>query len=74
MDEQQTSKTPPNPDHQSGTGKGEEIVKKKGKDSGRYDTDSNAAGRTSGKTDLKKDKSVGADAPIDPKSPHLPTP
>lgn len=74
MDEQQTPKTPPNPDHQAGTSKGEELAKKKGKDSGRHDTDANAAGRTSGKTDLNKDKSVGATAPTDPNSPHLPTP
>ncbi len=74
MDEQQASKTPPPPDHQPGTGRAEDVAKKEGKEAGRYDTDTNAAGRTSGKTDLSKDKGVGSNAPTDPNSPHLPTP
>ena len=74
MDKQQSPKNPPEPVHQPGTSAGEDIVKEEGKEAGRYTTDTNAAGRTSGKTDLKKDKSVGSQPPIDPSSPHLPTP
>ena len=73
MDEQ-TPKTPPKPDHQPGTSKGEDLVKKKGSDSGRHDTESNEAGRSSGKTDISKDKKVASQAPVDPNSPHLQTP
>jgi len=74
MDKQQTPKTQPEPVHQPGTRKGEEFRKKEGKEPGSYDTETNAAGRTSGKTDLKEDKGVATQAPIDPSSPHLPTP
>lgn len=73
MPKKRISKTPPEPVHQPGTRSGEEVAKQE-KESGREQTGANAAGRPQGKTNLKKDRSVGSQAPIDPRSPHIPAP
>jgi hypothetical protein len=74
MGKQHNPKTPSEPVHVPGVRAGEAIVREEGKEPGRYDTAMHATGRRSGKRDLKKDKSVGFQAPIDPSSPHLQTP
>ncbi|HEY3993641.1 MAG TPA: hypothetical protein VGM01_12290 [Ktedonobacteraceae bacterium] len=74
MDKNKKPKKPPEPVHQPGTRAGERMKSEEGKESGRYETGANAAGRTSGKADLKKDRSVGSQEPIDPNSPHIQTP
>ncbi len=74
MDEQK-SPTPPNPAHQPGTGKGEEKSMKEGKESGRQDTDTTGeAKRPAGKTTGETSTGVNPKDPVDPQSPHLPTP
>ena len=74
MDKQHKPKTPPESVHEPGTRAGETIAKKEGKEPGRHDTAVHATGRPSGKTNLKKDKSIGSQSPIDPSSPHLQAP
>ncbi len=77
MDEQQKPPTPPNPAHTPGTGKGEEKVQTEGPHPGRQDTGTTGeAERPSGKTTSRESTGVNADKenPVDPASPHLPTP
>lgn len=75
MDEQQKPATPPNPAHQPGTGKGEEKVKSEGKEPGRKDTGTTGkANRPKGKSTARDSTGVNPKEPVDPQSPHLPTP
>ena len=74
MDEQQTPNTPPQPVHQAGTGKGEEILKRDGKEAGRIDTETSETGRPSGTSTARDSTGVNPTGPIDPNSPTLPTP
>ena len=48
----------------STTGRGEEVVKKEGKEPGRYETEEKGTGRPAGKSTLRDQTSV---APKDPK-------
>ena len=73
MAEQQTP-TPPEPAHQPGTPKGEERVKKEGKEPGRKDTGTKGAKRPTGKSTGRTSTGVNPKEPIDPESPNLPTP
>jgi hypothetical protein len=75
MDEQKKPPTPPNPVHQPGTGKGEEKVKSEGKEPGRKDTGTaGKANRPTGKSTARDSTGVNPKEPVDPQSPHLPTP
>lgn len=75
MDEEKTPKPQPDPVHQPGTGKGEEKVKKEGKQSGRVDTGTKgAANRPIGKSTSKDSTGVNPKDPVDPESPHIPAP
>ena len=77
MAEQQnpSASSQPDPAHTPGTGKGEEKKKKEGTETGRHDTGATGkAKRPAGKS--KPDASTGINPkdPVDPQSPHLPTP
>jgi hypothetical protein len=75
MTEQQKPPNPPDPAHQSGTSKGEEKVKEEGKQAGRKDTGTTGeAKRPTGKSTAKDSTGVNPKDPVDPESPHLPTP
>lgn len=75
MDEQKTPKSPPDPVHQPGTGKGEEKVKEEGKQPGRHETGTKGgANRPTGKSTPKDSTGINPKGPVDPESPHLPTP
>jgi hypothetical protein len=75
MDEPKKPKSPTQPAHQPGTGKGEEVLKHEGKEPRSKDTPTSAGvGDPAGKTDLDKDKAVGTQAPVDPNSPQIPAP
>jgi hypothetical protein len=75
MDEQKKPTKHPEPVHQPGTGKGEEKVKKEGKEPGRHETGTQgAANRKAGKTTGRNSTSVNPKNPVDPNSPNLPTP
>ncbi len=71
MDEQGT---PPEPTHEPGTAKGEEMVSEKGKEPGRHDTGTTGAGRPTGKSTARDSTSINPQDPIDPESPNLRTP
>ncbi|HEX3659358.1 MAG TPA: hypothetical protein VG433_01050 [Pirellulales bacterium] len=57
---------PPKPNHVAGTSKGEELVRKKGREPGR--------GGKHGYRSARDSTSIGADAhgPIDPRMPDMP--
>jgi len=75
MDEQQHSATSSKPSHQPGTGKGEEKVKSQGKEPGRKDTGTTGkASRPKGKSTARDSTGINPKEPVDPQSPHLPTP
>ena len=75
MDEQQQSPTSSKPTHQPGTGKGEEKVKTQGKEPGRKDTGTTGkASRPKGKSTARDSTGVNPKGPVDPQSPHMPTP
>ena len=76
MDEQKTPKADPSqPAHHPGTAKGEEKTSKEGKESGRHDTGTTGkAKRPAGKSTAESSTGVNPKDPVDPKSPHLPTP
>ena len=75
MEEQQTPKAQTNPAHQPGTGKGEERAKQEGQEAGRKDTDTTGqAERPAGTSTPEASTGVNPKGPVDPQSPHLPTP
>ncbi len=75
MAEQQAPKTPPEPIHQPGTGKGEEKASSEGKEAGRQDAGTQGeAQRPSGTSTGRDSSSVSPTKPIDPDSPNIPTP
>lgn len=78
MDEQQKPPTPqPNPAHTPATGKGEEKPMTEGKEPGRKDTGTTGqADRPAGKSKGQASTGINPDKeqPVDPESPHLPTP
>jgi hypothetical protein len=75
MAEQQAPKTPPEPVHQPGTGKGEEKVNTETKEAGRKDTGTQGgAKRPSGASTGRDSSAVSPSKPIDPESPNIPTP
>ena len=77
MAEEQKLSTPtqPEPAHTTGTGKGEEKKKKEGTKSSRKDIGTTGkAKRPAGKTKANESTGVDPKGPIDPNSPHLPTP
>jgi len=78
MDEQQKPPTPqPNPAHTPATGKGEEKPMTEGKEPGRKDTGTTGgAERPAGKTTGQSSTGINPEKenPVDPESPHLPTP
>ncbi|MGI9060557.1 MAG: hypothetical protein ACR2H5_18490 [Ktedonobacteraceae bacterium] len=76
MDEQK-AQPQPDPVHQPGTGKGEEKPKTEGKEAGRHNTGTTGeANRPAGKTTAQTSTGVNPtkENPVDPESPHLPTP
>ncbi len=75
MAEQESSKTPPEPIHQPGVGKGEETPSKEKKEAGRQDTGTQGkAERPTGTSTGRDSSSVSPTKPIDPESPNMPTP
>jgi hypothetical protein len=65
----------PEPDHVSGTGKGEEAVLKEGREPGREDLGTSHADRPAGTRTARDATSVAKDTdPIDPESPQIPPP
>lgn len=58
--------------HTPGVRKGEEIVKKEGKEPGRKDTGTTGAGRPAGTSKGRDSSTVAPTDPIDPDSPDLP--
>lgn len=75
--EEQNPSTQPSPSHTPGTGKGEEKRKTQGKETGRQDVDSTGeANRPAGTTTAQTSTGINPDKenPVDPASPHLPTP
>jgi hypothetical protein len=74
MAEEQKPPTSPEPAHQPGTGKGEEKVQTEGREPGRQDTGTQGANRPTGKTTGQESSGVTPSNPVDPQSPHLPTP
>lgn len=56
--------TPPEPVHQPGTTRGEDVARKQGKEAGREDTETTPRFSTGINPNNRK--------PIDPKSPYLP--
>jgi len=76
MDEQKQP-APPNPAHTPGTGSAEEKPRTEGREPGRQDTGTTGkASRPTGKTTGQESTGVNPDKenPVDPASPHLPTP
>ena len=76
MDEQKPSPQP-DPVHQPGTGKGEQKPTTEGKEAGRDDAGTTGqANRPVGTTTASTSTGVNPDAenPVDPSSPHMPTP
>ena len=74
MDEQ---KDMPGPAHMPGTRKGEELKEHEGKEPGRHEDESGSGtDRPAGTSSARDSTSVSPDAeePIDPASPHMPTP
>ena len=72
MAEQQSPKTS-KPTHQPGTGKGEEYGK--GQESGRHESGATGkAKRPAGKSTGRDSSSASPKNPVDPNSPHMPTP
>ena len=75
MAEEQKPPNPPDPVHQPGTGKGEEKVKEDGKQTGRKNTGTTGkAERPTGTSTGKDSTGINPKDPVDPESPHLPTP
>jgi hypothetical protein len=72
MTDQDTSRDAPA--HSPGTGKGEEISDRDGKESGRHDTGTSGAGRPAGGSTARDSTKINPDAenPIDPESPNMP--
>lgn len=65
------------PAHHPGARKGEEMSSGEGKEAGRHDVESSSGtGRPAGKSTGRDSTGISPDAenPIDPKSPHMPTP
>ena len=74
MDEQKPSPQP-DPVHQPGTGKGEEKPDTEGKQPGRQDTGTEGdANRPVGTSTPEDSTGVSPKGPVDPESPHMPTP
>jgi len=74
MTEQQSPKSS-KPTHTPGTSKGEEVLNKEGKEAGRYDSGTTGkAKRPAGKSTGRDSTSLNPSNPVDPNSPHLPTP
>lgn len=67
-------KKQPEPVHESGTGKGEEAMRKTGQEAGRHDTGISGAQRRTGKASGRSSTGVNPkeEEPIDPNSPHMP--
>lgn len=67
-------KNPPEPVHQPGVPKGEEIVEDEGKEPGRKDTGTTGAGRPAGTSTSRDATGVDPEGakPVDPNSPTLP--
>jgi hypothetical protein len=75
MAEEQKPPTQPEPSHTTGTGKGEEKKHKDGTEAGRQDTGTTGkAQRPAGKSTADESTGVDPKGPVDPESPHLPTP
>ena len=65
----------PQPDHVTGTGKGEEAALKEGREPGREDRGTSHADRPAGTRTARDATSVSKDEdPIDPASPQMPPP
>jgi hypothetical protein len=64
------------PSHDAGTGKGEEKRSTEGKEAGRHDAGTTHADRPAGTSTARDSTSINPEAenPIDPNSPHMPTP
>ncbi len=60
------------PTHTPGTGKGEEIADRDGKEAGREDKGTTGAGRPAGTRTGRDSSTVAPSDPIDPKSPKMP--
>ncbi len=62
------------PDHATGTRKGEELVKGEGKEAGRHDTGTSHAGRPAGTRTSRDATGINAEkeTPIDPNMPEMP--
>lgn len=64
---------PPEPDHVPGTGKGEEMTLKEGREAGREDRGTSHADRPAGtRTGRDATTAAGDEDPIDPSSPPMP--
>lgn len=77
MADEQTPQPQPDPTHQPATGKGEEKSRTEGKEAGRKRTgQTGKANRPAGKTTASTSTGINPkdEEPVDPKSPHLPTP
>jgi hypothetical protein len=74
MSEEKKPTPPPEPEHQPGTRKGEEMPRKEGKEAGRHEAGSQKAGRPVGKSKGRDSSGVTPKEPEDPKSPNIPTP
>jgi hypothetical protein len=76
MDEEQSSAAEPGgpePDHVPGTGKGEEMAIKEGREPGREDRGTSHADRPAGtRTGRDATTAAGDEDPIDPASPPMP--
>jgi len=72
MSEHDTSRDAPA--HDTGVGKGEEIVDRDGKEPGRQDKGTTGAGRPAGGSTARDSTRINPDAenPIDPESPNMP--
>jgi hypothetical protein len=65
----------PEPDHVPGTGKGEEMAIKEGREAGREDVGTSHADRPAGtRTGRDATTAAGDEDPIDPSSPPMPPP
>lgn len=60
------------PAHTPGTGKGEEIKERDGKEPGRHDKEESGEGRPAGGSTARDSTSINPQDPIDPDSPNMP--
>ena len=66
-----SSQNPPEPVHQPGTPKGEELPRRRGKEAGRYRNKAGEGNRPAGKSRGEASSRVAPSNPIDPNSPTI---